>query len=144
MKNYKFLNTAIAKKKNSFNKYDPLIMYIIDFSFSRSNTFLHVLDFAGNLKFFCSAGSFNYSGKSKRARWIVFKNFSRSLLKLKFLKNRPVALHFKNVGSNKFWIINKLKKKLFIKVIRNFNLYPHNGCRKRKIRRKKIKKRRDG
>ena len=36
--------------------------------------------------------------------------------------------------------MKKLKKKFFIKVVRSFNLYPHNGCRKKKVRRKKFKK----
>lgn len=145
LSNIKEKNYKLVCKKNSFDKYDHLVMYIIDISFSRSNTFLHVLDFAGNLKFFCSAGYFNYSGKSKRSRLTILKEFYRILLlKLKFLKGRPVALHLKNVGSYKFRIIKKLKKKFFIKIIRNFNLYPHNGCRKKKIRRKKIKKKRRG
>ena len=141
LSNIKEKNYKLIYKKNSFNKHDYLVMYIIDISFSRSNTLLHVLDFAGNLKFFCSAGSFNYSGKSKRSRLTVLKEFYRILLSnLKFLKGKPVALHLKNVGSYKFRIIKKLKKKFFIKIIRNFNFYPHNGCRKQKIRRKKIKK----
>ena len=134
----------VVYKKNFSSKHDHLIMYIIDISFSKSNTFLHVLDFAGNLKFFCSAGSFNYSGKSKKSRLNVLKEFYRILLlKLKFLKGKPMALHLKNVGSYKFRIIKKLKKKFFIKIIRNFNLYPHNGCRKKKVRRKKIKKKKE-
>ena len=37
------------------------------------------------------------------------------------------------------------KKKFFIKIMSSFNNSPHNGCRKRKVRRKKnLKKRRDG
>jgi hypothetical protein len=76
----------LVLQKSFLTKYDNLVTYIIDISFSRSNTFFHVLDFSGNLRFFCSAGSFNYSGKNKRIRRIVFKEFYRYLLKLKFLK----------------------------------------------------------
>ena len=47
----------------------------------------------------------------------------------------------KNVDSNIFWFLKKLKKKLFITVVKHFNLYPYNGCRKKKIRRKKFKSR---
>ena len=143
-KNYKFLNRINVKKKNYFHKYNPLVVYIVSFSFPRSNSFLYVSDFAGNLKFFCSAGSFNSTGKNKKIRWIVFKKFYKVLLNLKFLKNKPIALHLKNVRLNKSWIIKKLKKKFFIKIIQNFDLYPHNGCRKKKVRRKKFKKRRGG
>jgi ribosomal protein S11 len=95
------------------------------------------MDFSGNLIFFCSAGSLQYKGKRKKARYLVFRDMFRVLIsKFKFLKLQPLALHLKNVGSAKFWIIKLLKKKLFIKVVKSYDLYPHNGCRKRKIRRK--------
>ena len=39
----------------------------------------------------------------------------------------------------------ELKSKFFIKTIKVFNLFPFNGCRNKKIRRKKMKtKRRNG
>ncbi len=143
--NYKSLYSLLYANKNSFSCEENLVYYIIDISFSRSNTFIHVMDFAGKLKFFYSAGNFNYSGKSKRSRYAVFKSLYRVLVsKLKFLNGKPVALHLKNVGHNKFWIVKKLKKRFFIKCVKSFNLYPHNGCRKRKMRRKKFKKRRNG
>ena len=140
--NYKSVDSALFSPSKYLVIDDSLVTYIIDINFSRSNTFLHVMDFSGKLKFFYSAGSFNYSGKSKKARYVVFRELYRVLIsKLKFLKNKPVALHLKNVGYNKSWIVKKLKKKFFIKSVRSFNLYPHNGCRKRKMRRKKFKKR---
>lgn len=144
-KNYKNLNSSLFPSNDSLAINDHLVMYIIDISFLRTNTLLHVMDFSGKLKFFCSGGSIKYTGKGKRVRSVIFREFYRILVSnLKFLKSKPVALHLKNVGNNKFWIIKKLKKKFFIKVVRSFNLYPHNGCRKRKMRRKKFKKRRNG
>lgn len=144
-KNYKNLNSILFFRSNLPYKDDHLVSYIMDISFSRTNTFFHVTDFSGELKFFCSAGSLKYTGKSKRVRSAVFREFYRILVsKLKFLRFKPIALHLKNVGYNKFWILKTLKKRFFIKIVRSFNLYPHNGCRKRKIRRKKIKKRRNG
>jgi ribosomal protein S11 len=140
--NYKSLYNLLFPNKNSLLNADHLVSYIIDISFSRSNTFLHVMDSSGKLKFFYSSGSFNFSGKSKKSRYAVFKSLYRILVsKLKFLKGKPVALHLKNVGYNKFWIVKKLKKRFFIRCVRSFNLYPHNGCRKRKMRRKKFKRR---
>ena len=146
-KNYKAISYSFTPFKNYLsiaNKFtinDFLVTDIIDISFSRSNTFVHVMDFLGNLKFFYSAGSFQHKGKTKKSRFLVFKDFYKTLLiKLKFLKGKPLALHLKNVGSKKFWIIKKLKKKFFIKCVRSFNLNPYNGCRKRKVRRKKFKK----
>lgn len=117
-----------------------LVKYIIDITFSKTNTLLHVTDFAGNLKFFCSAGSFNYNGRSKKSRRAILKDFYKTLvLKLQFLKSQPIALHLKNVRSEKFWIFKHFKKKFFVKTIKVFNTYSYNGCRKKKIRRKKIR-----
>ena len=141
-KNYKFVNLMMLQ--NSFKirlVEDNIIMYIIDLTFSQSNTFLHVMDAAGNLKFYCSAGHLNYKGKAKKGRFNVFKSIYLILItKLRFLTGKPVALHLKNVGFNRFWIIKKLKKKFFIKNVKIFNFFPFNGCRKKKVRRKKIKK----
>lgn len=140
--NYKqFKMSKYNKEKFNF-KEDFLITYVIDITFSQTNTLLHVMDPSGKIKFFCSAGTFTHSGKSKKTRFNVFKDIYKFLIsKLKFAKNKPLALHLKNVGSNKFWIIKKLKKKFFIKIVRNFNYYPYNGCRKPKAIRKKIKRR---
>ena len=143
-KNHKNLSLSVFSKscyKNSV-KESFLVTYIIDITFSRTNTLLHVMDFSGNLKFFCSAGLLKYKGKSKKkARYLIFRDMFRVLnSKLKFLKSQPLALHLKNVGSAKFWIVNKfLKKKLFVKIVKNYDLYPHNGCRRKKVRRKKIR-----
>ena len=139
--NYKSLSYSLFLKNENFRKHDSLVVYIIDISFSRSNTLLHIMDSLGVLKFFCSAGDLSYIGKSKKARVLVLKAIIQILIrKLKFLQNKPIALHLKNVGFRKFWIVKKLKKKFFIKIVRSFNLYPHNGCRKKKVRRKKFKK----
>lgn len=143
-KNYKALDSQISnKKKNVGDNY--LISYIIGITFSQTNTLLHVTDPLGNLKFFCSAGSLNFTGKAKRSRFLVFREIYYILVsKLEFLKGQPVAVHLKNVGSAKFWILKRLKKKFFIRIVRSFSLYPYNGCRKQKRRRKKFKKRRNG
>jgi ribosomal protein S11 len=137
----KDLGSVVVAKNHSRIKNDHLVMYIIDISFSETNTLLHVTDFAGNLEFFCSAGSLNYKGKQKKQRFAIFKDLFRILVsKLTFLKGKPIALHLKNVRSNKFWIMRKLKKRFFIRIVRNYNLYPFNGCRKKKMRRKRFKK----
>lgn len=136
--NYKKLNYNLVLRNKQFVKHKSLISYVIAISFSRSNTTVHVMDFSGILKFCCSAGNLFLNGKNKIARIPIFKSIKRILSqKSRLLHSKPIALHLKNVGSKKFWIINKLKKKLFIKVIRNFNVYPHNGCRRKKVRRKK-------
>lgn len=139
--NYKRVSYDLLLKNRQWIKRKNVIRYILNISFARSNTLLHITDFSGALKFSCSAGNLSFTGKNKRAKTPVLKAFIRILnQKLKILRKKPVALHLKNVGSKKFWITEALKKKLFIKVIRCFNVHPYNGCRKRKIRRKKFKK----
>jgi ribosomal protein S11 len=141
-KNYRYLNSLLFFKYKSTNTNDNLVTYIIDISFSKTNTLLHIMDFSGNLKFFCSAGLFKYKGRRKKSRFQIIRDFYHILLsKFKFLRFKPIALHLKNVGNDKYWITKKFKKKFYIKTIRNFNLYPCNGCRKKKVRRKKFKKR---
>jgi ATP-dependent protease HslVU (ClpYQ) ATPase subunit len=54
-KNYKLLNSSLLKKQSISANQDHVIMYIIDITFLRSNTLLHVMDISGKLKFFCSA-----------------------------------------------------------------------------------------
>lgn len=115
------------------------VTYIIYFNFSKSNTNLQIMDSSGNSKIFYSSGLVNLTGKQKVARRLVLiKLFNLlTLLKLKFIKNLPVALHLKNVGSYNSLIIQKLKKKFFIQVIKTFELKAYNGCRKKKERRKR-------
>ena len=139
--NYKSINSNFFLSNSDLIKHKDFIKYIISISSSRSNTSLHITDFSGILKFSCSAGNLSFSGKNKRAKTPVFKAILRVLnQKLKVLQNKPVALHLNNVGFKRSWISQKLTKKLFIKVIRCFNTYPHNGCRKKKVGRKKFKK----
>lgn len=130
----KLLKHSINRKSETF------VMYVIDISFSKKNTLITINDCLGNVKFFYSAGSVQQKGQAKISRATVLRKFYRLLIsKLKFLRRFPVAVHFKNADSSMFWFLKKLKKKLFIVVTKHFNLYPYNGCRKKKIRRKKFK-----
>lgn len=142
-KNYKLVNCQLSKNVGT----KPLngnivIMYVLAITFSRSNTFFHLMDFSGKLKYSCSAGQLKYKGKSKLNRLEVLKSIYLILAKkLKFLKGKPIALHLNNVGSRYYKIIVKLKKKFYIKIIKIFDRFPFNGCRKKKVRRiKKMKK----
>ena len=60
--------------------------------------------------------------------------------KASFLGKKPVALHLNNVNFYQNLIVNKLKQTFYIKVIKSFNQAPYNGCRKKKVRRKKYTK----
>jgi hypothetical protein len=101
--NYKKLNYYLTLTHKQPIKHKSLISYVITISCSRSNTTLHVMDFAGILKFCCSAGNLFLTEKNKTARVSIFKAITRVLSqKSKLLCYKPVALHLKNVGSKKF------------------------------------------
>ena len=137
-KNYKRLKLEMNSEPYSL-KNESLLSYIVTISFLETNTFLHVVNPNGNPIFFCSAGSFKYKGKQKKLRFLIFQSLFKVLVsKLSFLDKKPIALHLNNVDSNKPWILKKLNKRFFIKVIKNYNMYPLNGCRKSKKRRKKF------
>jgi ribosomal protein S11 len=124
------------------NLQDFIITYIISISFLKANTTIQISDVKGNLKLFYSAGSVQLSGKQKRKRRIaVSKLISLVLKKATFLGQKPIALHLNNVNFYKNLIVRKLKRNLYIKVIKILNQTPYNGCRKKKLRRKKYTKR---
>ena len=138
---YKQLNSQFLIEP-SFLQDTTCVMHVIDISFSKKNTLFHVSDFLGNVKFFYSAGSFQQKGKGKAARSMVLRQFYKLLVsKFKFVRKVPLAFHFKNADFNISWFLKKLKKKFFVRIVKHFTYYSYNGCRKRKIRRKKFKKR---
>jgi ribosomal protein S11 len=116
-----------------------LIKYIISINLLEKNTFLNVTDIKGNLKFFRSAGFVELKGKRKIKQPLAFNNLIDSLKnEASFLYNKPVALHLTNVNFFSYkYIVSKLQKKIFITFIEVFDSKPHNGCRPKKIKRKK-------
>lgn len=131
-----FISKPVIREKQSNNF---ILVYIIHFSFSATNTFLHITDTFGNLKFQYSAGLVDFKGKQKKSRVQVLTRFLRELRKIKIsvLKDKPVALHLNNVGSYRYFIIKNLKKFFFIRLIKNFETYSYNGCRQKKRLRKR-------
>lgn len=105
----------------------------------KSNTVINVTDIKGNLKFSQTSGSIKLTGKQKVKQPIALVKLLKVLiLKTKFLTNQPIALHLKNITRYyKLFIIFMVKKKFFIKLIKDYNLQPHNGCRPKKIKRKR-------
>ena len=141
---HKILNSELFKVSNNFPiKNVSEISYILDFSFSKTNTTLHVMDCAGNSKYFYSAGLFDFKGNKKTSQSNnIFKKFYKILaFDLSFLKFSKIAIHFKNKNINYkiSWFLKKLREKFFIAVVKFFMVYPYNGCRRKKPKRKKFK-----
>jgi ribosomal protein S11 len=145
LKTNDYKNLGVEKfamySNKEINSQDFMVTYIVNVSFLKANTTIHVSDTNGNLKIFFSAGSVDLAGKQKKKRRIaVSKLISLLLKKASFLNQRPVALHLNNVNFYKNLIVRKLKRNLYIKIIKIFNQTPYNGCRKKKLRRKKYTK----
>lgn len=149
---FSLLETNSDCKKFSFNRIPNnfkkplekekfLIVYIITITFLKANTNINVSDIKGNVKLSFNSGSVNLIGKQKKQRLkAVSRLLSLLVKKAAFLKNYPVAIHLQNVNFYKFLIIKKLKVNFFIRFVQSFNLSPYNGCRKKKVRRKKYVK----
>jgi ribosomal protein S11 len=134
--NNQYKSLSVDKKISDNENF--FVMYIISISFLKANTTIHVSDIKGNIKLFYTAGSVNLTGKQKRQRGIAIARLISLLSKKStFIGKKPIALHLTNVLSHKSLIVNKLKRNFFIQVVRSFNQAPYNGCRKKKIRRKK-------
>lgn len=134
-----FVSTNCTKQLNS-----DLVVYVINVVLSKTNTFVNVVDMKGNVLVSISAGSLNLTKFQKKAQpTALLSVFKVLLLKAKFLKNKPVALHFKNVKRfHESFFINVLKNKLYIQSFQSYNLLPHNGCRPKKIKKLKIRTKR--
>lgn len=142
LKENDFKNLNIKKyllnnhKKVNFE--DFMVIYVINIFFSKANTIVNISDIQGNLKLFYSAGSVQLGGKQKKKRRIaILKLMSLILKKAIFLNKTPIALHLNNINFYKKLIVQTLKRNLFIQAVKIFNQPPFNGCRRKKVRRKK-------
>ena len=129
--------TEFRKNKIKFKYY--LIKFIINISFIKSNIFLHIMDCSGKSKYLKSSKAINNKLKSLSIQNL--ENFYKILVSdLNFLKNTPIAIHFNNIEFNYPWLTERISKKLFLTVLKFYNKYSHNGCRKKKLKRKKFSK----
>jgi small subunit ribosomal protein S11 len=137
-----YKNISIKRNQlKSETSQNLVVMYVINISFLKANTTIHISDIKGNMKLFYSAGSVGLAGKQKRKRRVAVSKLISLLLKRAiFLNKKPIALHLNNVNFYKNLIVSKLKRTLYIRVIKSFNQAPYNGCRKKKLRRKKYTK----
>ena len=137
------LNTFLGIPTNGYEyKQNDLISYIIHINFSESNTILNVTDIEGLSKIMLSSGSVGLKGKQKKFQpTAVVKLLKVMFSRVKFIGENPVAIHFSNARRYHILLaIKLLKKKVFIRTIRNYNLKAYNGCRPRKMRRLKQRK----
>jgi hypothetical protein len=143
-KNLRFLLSKTSVFEVSEDAYedghDTLIKYIIGISMYNTNTILYLSDIKGTIKFFCSAGSLKMNKKQKTKKVSVLIKLIKFMLpKINFVsKTDLVALHLKNFNKHlSLFVLNFLFKYRNIGMLKISNNQPHNGCRPRKIKRKK-------
>jgi ribosomal protein S11 len=142
-KKFKSLRLLLSKnlQKNSLIfRSKTLINYIIGISIYRTNIILYLSDVKGIIKFFITSGSLGIKRKQKKKKIaVLIKLIKFMMLKVKSIsKDDLIALHLKNfnerLGSFTSTFLSKYYNIELVKINTN---QPHNGCRPRKIKRKK-------
>jgi ribosomal protein S11 len=125
----------------NLNKSD-VIRYIIGVRFLKRNTVVYITDVQGRLKHCASEGHMKLNKKQKTKFSLVLIKLTRSILaKLPDLKRAPIAIHLINVvRSVQFSFESAFKTQFFVVQLVSFKAFPHNGCRPKKLKRKKRKK----
>ena len=131
----KIVKTNKLPKKNMLKQ--NLINFVIKINATKTNTFLNITDNKGNLKLSFSSGMLGLKKRQKTSHPnALIQLLKKVFLKAKFLKNKTIGLQFKNIKPfHELLILKMLKDKIFIKSLRSYNLYPHNGCRPKKMKR---------
>ena len=135
-KNYKTLRYKLTSDSLNFMS-NNLVKYVIGISVYHTNTIMYVSDIKGKVKFFCTANSLGLKKKKKIV--ILAKLIKYTLSKTDFItKSDTVAVHFTNCTKRLTSFSLYFLKKLYnIEVIKVKNNQPFNGCRPKKIKRKK-------
>ena len=140
------LGTELEKNSNFITKkkLNDYVNYIININITLTNSIVSVTDIKGNVLVSMSSGNVNLTSKQKKQQPLALINLFKALLiKAKFLKGKPVALHFKNTKIfYETLVINLLQNKYYIVSIQSYNLTPHNGCRPKKLKRTKFRTKR--
>ena len=120
-----------------------LINYIIGISIYNTKIIIYLSDIKGTIKFFCTAGSLGIKRKQTNKKIAVLIKLMKVMMyKIKYVsKEDLIALHLKNCNKQLSTFISVFLAKYYnIELIRVDNNKPHNGCRPRKIKRKKRRK----
>lgn len=143
-KNYPYLqpDALLGLKNKNERLFESNVSFILSLSFSKSNTNMAFLTSSGTLLFSTTSGLLNFKGNQKTNRQRVLKQMLTELnitLKKAQLEKVPICLQLTKVGTFQSQVVNLTKRFFLISSIKTFNRVPYNGCRKKKIRRKKFK-----
>lgn len=137
-KNLRFLLSKVTTFKSK-----DLINCIIGISIYNTKIVIYLSDIEGTVKFFCTTGSLGLKRKQINKKIAVLIKLMKVMMyKIKFIsKHDFIALHLKNCNEYLSTFVSSFLAKYYnIGFIRIDNNQPHNGCRPRKIKRKKRRK----
>lgn len=135
--------TQLEKIQTQLTKTEFYVRSILLISFSKSNTNVTLLTSSGKILFSQSAGCVGLVGKQKRNRQLAVRQLLRLLkekLDILFPNEEflPISLQLSRVGSSKQALIKLASSFFVISSLKLLNLTPFNGCRKKKLKRKKF------
>jgi len=139
-KSLRFLLSKNLQKDNLILKSKTLINYIIGISIYNTNIILYLSNIKGNIIFFITSGSLGIKRKQKKKKIAVLIRLIKfMMLKVKFIsKNDLIALHLKNFNERLGAFTSTFLSKYYnIELVKINTNQPYNGCRPRKIKRKK-------
>ena len=117
------------------------IAYFFIFKISYSNCMVHLVDCQGNIIYHINSGLLGFQGKQKSSRYAILAILQELTKYEQKLKLFDISLIFSGlIKKHSATIINNMKTKFKIKLIKCCNMHPHNGCRPKKTRRLKNKK----
>lgn len=126
------------------HKLGRLVSLVVGVSIQKNNVIVYLTNVKGKLLYFKTSGMLGISKRQKRKSVLVTLRLLKMLVldNVKVKKNLPTALHLKNMSRRTSSVVTKFLSKNFtnVDVIKLKNNLPHNGCRPKKIKRKKRKK----
>lgn len=104
---------------------------------SQNNTIITLTNLKGKVETMKSCGCLGFQGKKKRSTKFAIESTLFSVIqKVKELQWNRVAVYLNGFAKGRFYILNCLKKNnLKLGLIRDVTPIPHNGCRRKKLRR---------
>jgi len=129
---YNFFYNKINYIKNYKFNNSNLISYIIKITLLKSNIFINITNIKGIALITCSSGLIDFKGSQKTKRLAYNRIIKFTKFKIRKLKNKIFAIHFKGRKYKRKKLLKTFKKFFIIKNIKYFNLTAHNGCRLKK------------
>jgi len=143
-------NSLLGKSENPFKKLrrnetvttnTPDTALVLSIKFSSSNTLVSLTDSTGLPILSFSSGLASLRGKDKTDRHKALTNLLIKVYhnynSLKYDHNLAISLHLVDVGKEKKFSVEVAKRLFLVSSVKAYDRVPFNGCRKKKLKRKK-------